>query len=59
MRCRVPAVISIALALEACGPVDALKEGFAHSLLSTPAEGLRHQAVPTLASVHQGHRTLH
>ena len=31
MRCRVPAVILIALALAACGPVDTLKEGFAHS----------------------------
>jgi len=31
MRCRVPAVIAIAFALTACGPVDTLKEGFAHS----------------------------
>lgn len=31
MRCRVLAVMSIALALTACGPVDTLKEGFAHS----------------------------
>jgi len=31
MRCRVLAMISIALALAACGPVDTLKEGFAHS----------------------------
>lgn len=31
MRCRLPAAVAIALALTACGPVDSLKEGFAHS----------------------------
>jgi len=31
MRCRVLPVISIMLALAGCGPVDTLKEGFAHS----------------------------
>ena len=31
MRCRFLAVISFAVILVACGPVDTLKEGFAHS----------------------------
>lgn len=31
MRCRVLSAISVALVLSACGPVDTLKEGFAHS----------------------------
>jgi hypothetical protein len=31
MRCRVLPAITVVLALVACGPVDTLKEGFAHS----------------------------
>lgn len=31
MHCRILVVVSIALVLTACGPVDTLKEGFAHS----------------------------
>jgi hypothetical protein len=31
MRSRVPVAVALAIAMTACGPVDSLKEGFAHS----------------------------